>query len=541
MLLPLPQTEPDTGCSFLINIVILLVRFLRPWDPSNVTNVYLHSLQLFVYYSLTKVTGSTGSGPMARIKYFHVALLFIPVMIIYISALYLDLNKIGITRTIRHAMKDKPPPLEMPKHPIWKTDIDRKDSPLIIENFPLAARAASIDDLPPIPSWNQPPKKHIEEKTPLLIGFTRNWRILQQAVVGYITAGWPPEDIYVLENTGTMDSNEKGKLSLQNPFFLNHTRLNKIFGVNVISTPTLLTFAQLQNFMLHTAIKNKWPHYFWSHMDVGVLSWEDREPYVSLYAGAVEKLRNTTTPEYGKWAQVLYAYDRLALVNTEAYEEVGGWDTQIPFYGTDCDMHERLDMAGFRRDEIMVGQVNDVGSSVDDLIVFYRKANGPEPSFIDPNKPINDTTADTSTTSPDAEEVNKPEARRKGRRGQPIHLWSIDYDEIWPEHVRGDDSFLKLLHTIEAMDHAKNDPTIVRNQWQHRQTGGKGEPYYKDPAGFEKALWMWVEHGRRVMEEKWGHRGCDLIGSGLRAEYAWKVQKDWEMREKMEKEREEKW
>lgn len=97
-----------------------------------------------------------------------------------------------------HTDTPKPTPAPYPKYkpePVVK-------SPPIIDNFPLAAEAHSIADLPPIPSWNKPPEKHVEEATPLFVGFTRNWRLLQQVVVSYITAGWPPEDIYVIENTG---------------------------------------------------------------------------------------------------------------------------------------------------------------------------------------------------------------------------------------------------------------------------------------------------------------------------------------------------
>ncbi len=73
-------------------------------------------------------------------------------------------------------------------------------------------------------------------------------------MVSYSTTGWPPEDIYVVENAGTMNLNRLGKLSFQNPFYLNYDRLTKVFGVNVISRPTYLTFSQLQNFYLHLAI-----------------------------------------------------------------------------------------------------------------------------------------------------------------------------------------------------------------------------------------------------------------------------------------------
>jgi hypothetical protein len=83
------------------------------------------------------------------------------------------------------------------------------------------------------PEINRPPKKHYPEQTPMFVGFTRNWPQLLQCVVSYIAAGWPPEDIHVVENTGVMSANKEGKLTLQNPFYLNHTQL-AMLGVNVI-------------------------------------------------------------------------------------------------------------------------------------------------------------------------------------------------------------------------------------------------------------------------------------------------------------------
>ena len=49
---------------------------------------------------------------------------------------------------------------------------------------------------------------------------------------------------------------------------------------------------------------------------------------------------------------------------------------------------------------------------------------------------------------------------------------------------------------------------------------------------------MWIDQGRNVFAEKWGHKECDLIGSGLRPEHAWRVEKDWLVKEQREKERE---
>ncbi len=99
--------------------------------------------------------------------------------------------------------------------------------PLLSQNPP---PKASPLQAPPI---NRPPRRHYAEKTPLFVGFTRNWPQLLQCVVSYIAAGWPPEDIYVVENTGVMLANQEGKLTLQNPFYLNHTQLGML-GVNVI-------------------------------------------------------------------------------------------------------------------------------------------------------------------------------------------------------------------------------------------------------------------------------------------------------------------
>lgn len=109
----------------------------------------------------------------------------------------------------------------------------------------------------------------------------------------------------VVENTGVMDAN-KGKLTLQNPFFLDHQRLKNIFGANVMVVPTLYSFAQLQNLFLLEAIKNNWPQYFWSYMDVMPQSHEDREPFKSLYQGVVDAIRETKRPGYvkgreGRW------------------------------------------------------------------------------------------------------------------------------------------------------------------------------------------------------------------------------------------------
>jgi hypothetical protein len=432
--------------------------------------------------------------------------------------------------------KEPKPTHVIPEHPIYKPEAV---PPLpIVDNFPLAAAAHSAADLPPIPPWNHPPKPHVPEKTPLFIGFTRNWLLLQQTVVSHITAGWPPEDIYVFENTGTMKSNELGQLTLQNPFYLNHTRLH-MYGVNIITTPTLFTFAQLQNFYLWTALQNNYTTYFWGHMDVIALSYENRwvdphpetspnsaNPYKytefkSIYKLAVDALRNATSSEPDPnssdpkkpWAVRFFAYDRLALVNVAAFEAVGGWDTAIPFYFADCDMHDRLKMYGFEYNgpDVNVGNITDVGNSLDDLLVLYRKKNTVEASFT----------------------IKKPEKKRQEGAETTMdnfqHRRGLNETREWVSDDLASESYWKIQAVMANLTTFKNEHGGGgRNTWQTQQAGGKGEPYYRDPWGFEKSLQMSMQLGRDVYAEKWGHLDCDLLKWNRKAGDEWRVEHDWE-------------
>ncbi|RPB00232.1 hypothetical protein L873DRAFT_1789159 [Choiromyces venosus 120613-1] len=330
-----------------------------------------------------------------------------------------------------------------------------------VEIFP----AALDGRIPAILTVNQPPKSH--HPTPLFIGFTRNWPILQQSIVSYIAAGWPPVDIYVVDNTGTMDSNELVLLTLQNPFFVDYSRLRTL-GVNIIITPTLLSFAQLQNFFLYTAIRKKWGHYYWSHMDSAVLSDEEKLPYKSLYQKIIDNWNSINKTD--KWAIKFFAYDHLALVNVAAYKDVGGWDTHIPFYITDCDFHARLHMKNYTTTDENVGHIFDVGGTVPDLSVFYPGT---------PSEPLNS------------------------------------------------ERFKYLHKMLDDLQRSKNDAKYGRNRWQAQQRGGKGEPFYRNPVGFEKAIIHWIKTGRTVFAEKWGHRDCDIFEIGKEIDKAWEYKKDW--------------
>ena len=454
-----------------------------------------------------------------------------------------------------------PPPAEPDEakepdksYPVYKAPSAAQNAPPIEDNFPLAQKAHSSAELPPIPRWNKPRSPHVPERTPLFIGFTRNWRLLQQVVVSYITAGWPAEDIYVVENTGVMDANKRGLLSLQNPFFLNHTRL-ELFGVNILITPTLFTFAQLQNFYLWTSTVEKYPYYFWSHMDVVALSDDGRfaeqhpgldledpktniDAYKSIYDEALDALYDVLSTDL-KWAMRFFSYDRLALVNVTSFCNVGGWDTQIPFYGTDCDMHARLEMDGYNIEDRPAGRIWDVGSSLDDLIVLYRKKSDPAGNKIpkarydDPNALHDDleSVAQSESQLEDAGlDVGEDEVERRdeGERDAGTTDVANPASSEWEEDMPNSDLYNDLVRVLDDMTRSKLENENGRNTWQSRQMGGQGEPFYRDSEGFDEAIQMTIAHGRAVYSVKWGHRDCDIVPMGLKPGDAWRVEKDWQ-------------
>lgn len=375
--------------------------------------------------------------------------------------------------------------------------------------------------------------------------------------MSYITAGWPPSDIYVVENTGTFDANKNGKLTSSNPFYMDYHRLTSIFGVNVITTPSLQSFAQLQNMYLSEAINNNLPYYFWAHMDTVAQTHEDAVPYRSLYQIAIDTIRESVAPDYlldketgekANWAIRFFSYDWLALVNTSAYIQVGGWDSMINYYGTDCDMHSRLAMNNLKTPIADAGQVFDVGKSLPDLEVLYRrkKKDGVTKreeritgsTFDDEKQLLNVTDSGVANlishhaNSTDSQSPNPPPNTDKTpppsspsssstSSGSNTHYLST----TTPDTLNSP-AWKSLQETLEAMaEEKRKDP--YRNSWQLKQKGGQGEPFYYDAEGWEKALQMTIATGNRVMEEKWGHKGCDIREVGLKEGDQWRVEHDW--------------
>lgn len=155
----------------------------------------------------------------------------------------------------------------------------------------------------------------------------------------------------------------------------------------------------------------------------------------------------------------------MTLMNTATMLELGGWDSMISYYGTDCDMYERMRMLGLSTDIADVAKIWDVGGSLPDLEILYR---------------VNDTLNGT----------------------------------VWHQ----------LQKTLQSMQKEKVHGKLSRNSWQMQQHGGPGQPFYRDMAGFEEALEVTIKAGERVYKKKWGTGRCGLRHNGLELGDAWMVE-----------------
>ncbi|WYZ43641.1 hypothetical protein EsH8_VII_000077 [Colletotrichum jinshuiense] len=428
-----------------------------------------------------------------------------------------------------------PNPVVKPKYkpqPTWTP-------PPVKDPFPLL----SMGNPPPVPSWNIPKEPNVYHKynlsvaPPLLVGFTRSWPMLLQTVVSYVTAGWPAEQIYVVENTGVHDANAQGRLSLQNPFYLNYTQLHML-GVRTIRTPVLLSFAQLQNYFVTVAKDESWPYFFWSHMDSFVLSYEEgmegisgpvgTPEYQTIYELAIKELNHTIHSD-DRWGARFFAYDHLALVNPYAYDDIGGFDTFIPYYMTDCDMHWRLEEAGWSTKEAKAGIVEDVASVLDDLRVFYREDEGDVLEglgFTDPNPPPPPpyVARDNADEIEQRGNTQPSQGETMNTRGSAV-VGSAQHATNVASALGSFKRLLQISH--DMLKHKQGDRG--RNTWQLGQRGGDTrEPHYYDALGFQVGIDVMTEAGRETFRRKWGHQGCDFGAAGLKPSDAWKVEKDWE-------------
>jgi hypothetical protein len=227
--------------------------------------------------------------------------------------------------------------------------------------------------------------------------------------------------------------------------------------------------------------------------------------YISIYSLAVDVFRSAifSAPDSNAldpkkpWAARIFACDRLALVNRTAFEAIGGWDTAIPYYHTDCDMHDHLKLYGYEYDDpkdVEAGMIRDVANSLDDLLVLYRKQETVEAAF----------TIDRPAPEPETAKHSTP---------APVSSLLGRTAKDWISNIPGSPPYQQILNVTAEMQAFKmSKGGNGRNTLQARQEGGKDEPYYRDPMGFEKGVQMAIDMGRAVYAEKWGRRECGLSG-----------------------------
>ncbi|KAF3918769.1 hypothetical protein ABW21_db0207581 [Orbilia brochopaga] len=332
--------------------------------------------------------------------------------------------------------------------------------------------------LPQPPQYNVVPDTYefLEElrqeqtpATPLFIPFTQHHKVLEQVVLSYIAAGWPRSDIIVIENTGTMDANPKGMLTPNNPFYLNYDLLRRRYGISILQTPTLLSFAQLQNFMIATAMSKGWTHYYWGYMDTAVTSNEAAVPFASFYHHVVDNLwslKANMGPDAGenRWAVQFLGQEWLTLVNVGALESIGSWDTFIPYSGADCDWYERARLTGLVIYEHGVaGNIFDVHRSLENLEEKFFGLGGKK------------------------EKVNSKR-------------------------------FRALIKELQKIEDDRNDHTLEE---ELGNMGGDGEPWTYNPKAFQMVMGEVVKSGGDIFRKKWGTHDCSLIQAGKTLKDAW--------------------
>ena len=169
-------------------------------------------------------------------------------------------------------------------------------------------------------------------------------------------------------------------------------------------------------------------------------------------------------------------------------------------------------MLGFATSIADAGRVFDLGQSLDDLEVLYRR----KPTAKE------QAAAEAIVTEATTKEAEKPTRRKE------THFRRLSWPGSTPapgEDTLNSTVWHALQIKLEAMMHDKVHGAEIRNAWQTKQTGGQGEPYYREMSGFEEALEITIHAGEAVYRAKWGQKRCDLRKAGLKHEDAWRVVK----------------
>ena len=106
----------------------------------------------------------------------------------------------------------------------------------------------------------------------------------------------------------------------------------------VVNPPVPLHFTQSHNWMLKMANERDAPFYLFMHTDISFYQWV----IPKLCDMAEEELLGSR-----KWSVIFTNYDTICAYNTEAFNAVGGYDTQFEAYFSDNDVYRRVRLAGY--------------------------------------------------------------------------------------------------------------------------------------------------------------------------------------------------
>lgn len=147
-------------------------------------------------------------------------------------------------------------------------------------------------------------------------------------------------------------------------------------------------------------------------------------------------------------------------------------------------MHARLEMAEFEIKDSDAGHVFDVASSLDDLIVLYRKKGTVEASLQHPGKVEEELRAKAEKEDKNKLQWWKYAYRPSEKRDTQQDQNSTGSEEFpageekrngkWEDDEIGSERFLQLERTLDEMLRSKGAQSGGRNTWQFRQTGGQG-------------------------------------------------------------------
>lgn len=172
--------------------------------------------------------------------------------------------------------------------------------------------------------------------------------------------------------------------------------------------------------------------------------------------------------------------------------------------------------AGYFQGSTQVGIIIDTSTTLDDVAAFFRLP-GVHATFAGDPGPADQAGDEGSEQA--GEEQGILEALGTGDK-------EARRERLVDEQGETVERLVDVAYRMQAVKYI--DGGWWRNMWQLRQGGGEGEPFYRDPEGFQLGLDMMIETGRRVFSEKYGHRGCDIAFMGIRAEDAWRIEKDWD-------------